>query len=147
MPMTLKAKLAEPGRLLSGVVCVVPSAVVVTQAIASASADCVIVDQKPGPIGFETLHAMIAATQGSSCAPLVRVPKIGEAHLKMALDAGTEGICFPPVRTAPDAERCVAAMRYAPSGKGGGPFVALVPSGSKCRTIQHLGGRDEEIEL
>jgi hypothetical protein len=35
MPMTPRAKLAEPGRLMSGVVCVIPSAVV-TQAIAAA---------------------------------------------------------------------------------------------------------------
>jgi len=122
--MTLKAKLAEPGPFLTCVICVIPSAVV-TQAIAAAGADCVIIDQEHGPIGFETLHAMIAATQGTSCAPLVRVPEIGEAHVKRALDAGAEGICFPLIRTAEDAKRCVASMRYAPAGKRGwGPFVA-----------------------
>jgi 4-hydroxy-2-oxoheptanedioate aldolase len=124
MEMTLKAKLAEPGRLLNGHVCVIPSAVV-TQAIAAAGADAVVIDQEHGPIGFETLHAMIAATQGFACAPLVRVPQIDEAHVKRALDAGAEGICFPLVRDAGDAERCVASMRYAPSGRRGwGPFVA-----------------------
>ena len=105
-------------------VCIIPSAVV-TQAIAASGADCVIIDQEHGPIGFETLHAMIAATQGTACAPLVRIPEIGEAHVKRALDAGAEGICFPLIRTAADAERCVAAMRYPPAGKRGwGPFVA-----------------------
>ncbi len=29
------------------------------------------------------LHAMIAATQGFSCAPLVRVPEISEVHVKV----------------------------------------------------------------
>jgi len=124
VPMTLKAKLAEPGRLLTCVISVIPSAVV-TQAIAAGGADCVIIDQEHGPIGFETLHAMIAATQGTSCAPLVRVPEIGEAHVKRALDAGAEGICFPLIRTAADAERSVASLRYPPAGKRGwGPFVA-----------------------
>ena len=124
MSMSLKAKLAEPGRLLNIHVCIIPSAVV-TQAIAAAGADCVIIDQEHAPIGFETLHAMIAATQGTTCAPLVRIPEIGEAHVKRALDAGAEGICFPLIRTAADAERCVAAMRYPPAGKRGwGPFVA-----------------------
>jgi 2-keto-3-deoxy-L-rhamnonate aldolase RhmA len=104
VPMTLKAKLAEPGRLLTCVISVIPSAVV-TQAIAAAGADCVIIDQEHGPIGFETLHAMVAATQGTSCAPLVRVPEMGDAHVKRALDAGAEGICFPLIRTAADAER------------------------------------------
>lgn len=124
MQMTLKSKLSEPGRILTFHVCVIPSAVV-TQAIAAVGADSVIIDQEHGPIGFETLHAMIAATQGSACAPLVRVPEIGEAHVKRALDAGAEGICFPLVRTVADAERCVASMRYAPEGtRGWGPFVA-----------------------
>ena len=89
MKMTLKAKLSEPGRLLNWHVCVIPSAVV-TQAVAAAGADGVIIDQEHGPIGFDTLHAMIAATQGFSCAPLVRVPEISEVHVKRALDAGAE---------------------------------------------------------
>jgi 4-hydroxy-2-oxoheptanedioate aldolase len=124
MQMTFKAKLQNPAALLNGHICVIPSAVV-TQAVAAAGADCVIIDQEHGPIGFETLHAMIAATQGTSCAPLVRIPEISEAHVKRALDAGAEGICFPLIRSAADAERCVASMRYAPMGtRGWGPFVA-----------------------
>lgn len=124
MSMTMKAKLAEQGRRLNGHVCVIPSAVV-TQAVAAAGADYVIIDQEHAPIGFETLHAMIAATAGTECAPLVRVPEIAEAAVKRALDAGAEGICFPLIRTVADAERCVAAMRYPPAGRRGwGPFVA-----------------------
>jgi len=49
MKMTLKAKLSEPGRLLNWHVCVIPSAVV-TQAVAAAGADGVIIDQEHGPI-------------------------------------------------------------------------------------------------
>ena len=124
MPMNLKAKLRDPARRLNVHVCVIPSATV-TQAIAATGSDCVIIDREHGPIGFETLHAMIAATQGTDCAPMVRVPEIGETHVKRALDAGAEGICFPLIRTAADAERCVASMRYAPAGtRGWGPFVA-----------------------
>jgi 4-hydroxy-2-oxoheptanedioate aldolase len=122
--MTMKAKLAESGRRLNGHVCIIPSAVV-SQAVASAGADYVIIDQEHSPIGFETLHAMIAATAGTECAPLVRIPEIGEAAVKRALDAGAEGICFPLVRTVADAKRCVSAMRYPPTGRRGwGPFVA-----------------------
>lgn len=124
MPMTMKAKLAEPGRRLNGHVCVIPSAVV-SQAIAAAGADYVIIDQEHSPMGFETLHAMIAATAGTGCAPLVRIPEIDETAVKRALDAGAEGICFPLCRSAADAERCVAALRYPPEGRRGwGPFVA-----------------------
>jgi 4-hydroxy-2-oxoheptanedioate aldolase len=140
--MTMRAKLAEPGRRLNLHVCVIPSAVA-TQAIAAAGADCVIIDQEHGPIGFETLHAMIAATQGTDCAPLVRVPEIGEAHVKRALDTGAEGICFPLIRTAADAERCVASMRYAPAGRRGwGPFVAHSRWGTPLMDYAPGPGRD-----
>lgn len=102
----------------------IPSAVA-TQAIASAGADFVIVDREHGPIGRETMHAMIAATAGTACAPLVRVPRIDEADVKVALDAGAEGIVYPLVRTVEDAERCVSYATYPPEGtRGWGPFAA-----------------------
>ena len=68
---------------------------------------------------------MIAATAGTHCAPLVRVPRRDEAWVKPALDAGAEGICFPLVNTADDATECVSLLRYPPRGRRGwGPFVA-----------------------
>jgi 4-hydroxy-2-oxoheptanedioate aldolase len=110
--------------LRRGVLNIIPSAVV-TQAIAAAGADFVLIDCEHGSIGPETLHAMIAATAGTSCAPLVRVPSIDEAPVKAALDAGAMGIVYPLVRTASDAERCVSYVRYPPDGvRGWGPFVA-----------------------
>ena len=76
--------------LLRGVVNVIPSAVV-TQAIAAAGADFVLIDLEHGPIGPENLHAMVASTARSDCAPLVRVSAIDEAEVKRALDGGAEG--------------------------------------------------------
>jgi 4-hydroxy-2-oxoheptanedioate aldolase len=55
----------------------------------------------------------------------VRVPGIDAAEVKVALDAGAEGVFFPMVRSAGDVERCVAAVTYPPDGtRGWGPFVA-----------------------
>ena len=68
---------------------------------------------------------MIAATAGTRCAPLVRVPKRDEAPVKLALDLGAEGIMFPLVGNAGEAAECVALTRYPPRGRRGwGPFVA-----------------------
>ena len=112
------------GETLAGYVNIIPSAISV-QAMAAAGADWIIIDQEHGPVGAETLHAMITATAGTSCAPLVRVPKCDEAWVKPALDLGAEGIFFPLVGTAEDAARCVALTRYPPRGqRGWGPFVA-----------------------
>jgi 4-hydroxy-2-oxoheptanedioate aldolase len=125
MAMTMKAKLAEPGRLLNGHVCVIPSAVV-SQAIAAAGADYLIIDQEHSPMNQETLHAMIAATQGTDCAALVRIPEIGEANVKRAMDAGAGGICFPwyaTSRTRSVASPHLAAF-FPKRRRGWGPFVS-----------------------
>jgi 4-hydroxy-2-oxoheptanedioate aldolase len=112
------------GETLAGYVATIPSAVSV-QAIAAAGADWVVIDQEHGAVGPESLHAMIAATAGTRCAPIVRVPKRDEAWVKPALDLGAEGICFPLVRTADEAADCVALTRYPPRGRRGwGPFLA-----------------------
>ena len=120
----MKAKLRSETGPLSGFVNVIPSAVA-TQAIAAAGADWILVDQEHGMIGPESMHAMIAATAGTKCSPLVRVGKRDEALVKTALDAGAEGLMFPLVRTAQEAAECVALTRYPPAGRRGwGPFVA-----------------------
>jgi 4-hydroxy-2-oxoheptanedioate aldolase len=102
----------------------IPSAVS-AQAIAAAGADFLLVDREHSPVGREALHAMIAATAGTGCGALVRVPRIDEGEVKLALDAGAEGVCFPMVRSVADVERCSALVRYPPNGsRGWGPFVA-----------------------
>jgi 4-hydroxy-2-oxoheptanedioate aldolase len=112
------------GETLAGYVATIPSAVSV-QAMAAAGADFVVIDQEHGAVGPESLHAMIASTAGTRCAPLVRVPRCDEAWVKPALDLGAEGIVFPQVRTAEDATECVSLLRYPPDGRRGwGPFVA-----------------------
>lgn len=121
--MHLKDRLAT-GDVLRGFINVIPSAVV-TQAMAAAGADLVMIDREHGPIGRETLHSMIAATAGTDCAPIVRVPGIDENEVKLALDAGAEGIVFPLIRSAEDARQCVSLLSYPPHGaRGWGPFVA-----------------------
>jgi 4-hydroxy-2-oxoheptanedioate aldolase len=112
------------GEVLAGYLATIPSAVAV-QALAAAGADWVCIDQEHGAIGPESMHAMIAATAGTRCAPLVRVAKPEDTAVKLALDLGAEGIVFPLVGTAQEATACVSYMRYPPAGqRGWGPFIA-----------------------
>ena len=102
---------------------IIPSAVV-TQALASAGANAIVIDQEHAPVGPENLHAMIASTAGTNCLPLVRVTKRDEGMVKLALDLGAAGIVFPLTNTAEDAAECVAMTRYPPHGRRGfGTFV------------------------
>ena len=120
---SLKRKLNGNARLTT-VICTIPSATV-TQAIAACGVDAVIVDLEHGAVDYGSAHAMIAATAGTECAPLVRVAENNEAQVKRALDLGAEGIVFPLIRDAQDARRAVASMRYPPRGtRGFGPFIA-----------------------
>ena len=123
-PMSFKDKLADPDVRLTAHVCTIPSAVV-TQALASAGSDAVIIDLEHGAIDYATAHAMIAATAGTGCAPLVRVTENDAAQVKRVLDLGAEGVVFPLIRTAEDARNAVASLRYPPHGvRGFGPFLA-----------------------
>ncbi len=121
---SLKRKLQDTNDRLSSVVCTIPSAVV-TQAIAACGVDSVIVDLEHGAVDYAAAHAMIAATAGTGCAPLVRVAENDPAQVKRALDLGAEGIMFPLIRTADDARKAVASLRYPPEGtRGFGPFIS-----------------------
>lgn len=122
--MRLKEKLHSTADRLTMHVCTIPSATV-TQALAAAGADAVIIDLEHGAIDYGTAHAMIAATAGTDCAPTVRVAENDATHVKRALDLGAEGIVFPLIRTAQDVEKAVASLHYAPNGtRGFGPFIA-----------------------
>jgi 4-hydroxy-2-oxoheptanedioate aldolase len=122
--MFVGERLAREGEILHGVMGTIPSAVS-AQAIAAAGADFLLVDREHSPVGREALHAMITATAGTACGALVRVPGIDEGEVKLALDAGAEGVCFPMVRSVADVQRCSALVRYPPNGsRGWGPFVA-----------------------
>ncbi|SNS43448.1 HpcH/HpaI aldolase family protein [Antarctobacter heliothermus] len=121
---SLKAKLQDPARRLTSVVCTIPSATV-PQAIAASGVDCVLIDLEHGAVDYGSAHAMIAATAGTDCAPIVRIPENTDAHVKRALDLGAEGICFPLIRDVQDAEWAVRSLRYPPDGtRGFGPFIA-----------------------
>ncbi|MDP5216099.1 aldolase/citrate lyase family protein [Ruegeria sp. 2205SS24-7] len=121
---SLKQKLGDPARRLTSALCTIPSAIV-TQAMAAAGMDFVMIDMEHGAVDHGSCHAMIAATAGSDCAPLVRVAENDTAQVKRVLDMGAEGIVFPLIRDAEDARAAVASLRYPPRGtRGFGPFIA-----------------------
>jgi 4-hydroxy-2-oxoheptanedioate aldolase len=119
----LKARLAA-GRPGVGLLISMPS-VHAVQALAAAGFDWLFFDMEHGPIGIESVHAMIAVTNGTRTAPIVRVPWNVHWLVKPVLDAGAMGVIFPMIRSAAEAEEAVSAVRYPPAGQRGfGPFYA-----------------------
>ncbi len=122
--MYFKDKLRKTKDRLSSHIVTIPSATV-TQAMAAAGADSLMIDLEHGAIDYGAAHSMIAATKGYDCAPLVRVAKADDWHVKRALDIGAEGIVFPLINTAIDVQKAVSSLRYPPNGtRGFGPFIA-----------------------
>jgi 4-hydroxy-2-oxoheptanedioate aldolase len=135
--MTLKCRLRDTRDPLSMQLCTIPSGVV-TQALAAAGSDCVVVDLEHGAVDHASAHAMIAATAGTACAPMVRVAANDPVHVKRALDLGAEGIMFPLIEGVQDARDAVASLRYPPGGtRGFGPFIAQSRWGAQLTTYRH----------
>jgi 4-hydroxy-2-oxoheptanedioate aldolase len=119
----LKQRLAE-GRPAFGVLISMPSPQL-AQTLAACGLDWLFIDMEHGPIDFADAHALIAATQGTACAPLVRVPSDNLAAARPVLDAGAFGIIVPMVCSAEQARAALAYLRYPPAGaRGVGPVYA-----------------------
>ena len=101
----LKARL-DAGKPAIGITISMPS-VHVTQVLATCGFDWLFLDMEHGPIGIESVHAMITATNGTRAAPVVRVPWNVHWLAKPVLDAGAMGVIFPMIRSAADAEEAV----------------------------------------
>lgn len=120
---TLKTRLHKTDDHMTMHMCTIPSAAI-PQAMAAAGADAVFIDLEHGGIDYAMAHAMIAATAGTDCAPLVRIADTNTILAKRALDMGAEGLVFPMIRTAKDARDAVECLRYPPNGtRGFGPFL------------------------
>ena len=126
-----------------GLIVSMPS-VNVTQVLTSCGFDWLFIDMEHGPIGIESAHAMITATNGSNTAPIVRVPWNEHWLVKPVLDAGAMGIIFPMIRSAAEAEAAVRSVRYPPTGERGfGPFYAPLRFGLEMQN--YADPADEEI--
>src|SRR4029450_14042687 len=66
----------------------------IAQVLAAAGFDWLFFDMEHGPIGIESAHAMITATSGSACAPVVRVPWNVHWRANAVVAAGAMGSIF-----------------------------------------------------
>lgn len=107
-----------------GVLMTIPSPQI-AQIVARAELDFLFIDLEHGHFDPASLHAVIAATAGTSIVPIVRVGTNESWLAKIPLDAGALGIIFPGVNSRADAEAAVKAVRYPPGGERfWGPFYA-----------------------
>jgi 2-keto-3-deoxy-L-rhamnonate aldolase RhmA len=94
----------------------------VAEILAGAGYDWVWIDTEHSPWSPRDLQTALMAFNRTATVPIVRVAWNDPVQIKLALDAGAEGIVGPMVRTAAEAAALVAACRYPPDGtRGFGP--------------------------
>lgn len=114
MVKCLKERLQE-GETLVGCFVMIPSADVV-EMLAYAGFDFVVIDTEHGPAGGEILVNQLRAANASGISALVRTVGTTPGEILRAMDAGSEGIVVPHVRTEADARGIASAAHYPPNG-------------------------------
>lgn len=113
----LKGKLRE-GRLTIGSWITLGHASI-AEIMAMAGCDWLVIDLEHSTIDIGTAEELIRTIDLCGIAPLVRLTSNSSDQIKRVMDAGAHGIIVPMVNTTEDAERAVAATRYAPLGTRG----------------------------
>jgi len=98
----------------------------ITELLADCGFDFLWIDNEHASLHREnTLHHIMAA-RGTRTAVFVRVPTVDPVLVKPILEMGVEGIIFPFVKTAEEAELAVSSCTYPPKGiRGYGPRRAV----------------------
>lgn len=95
------------------------AAPLVSDVIAGAGFDWVVVDMEHTPNDYMSVINQLRSFAGTGTTPLVRPDWNDPVKVKRLLDAGAPGLVFPMVQTVAEAQAAVAATRYPPHGVRG----------------------------
>ncbi len=93
-----------------------------SQIMANAGCEFVILDTEHAGVGIDTIKSQVAYARGTGLAPLVRVTGTHYHLIAPMLDAGVHGIMVPMVETAEQARKIASWCRYRPEGVRGLAF-------------------------
>jgi len=91
----------------------------IAEIMAKAGYDWLVVDLEHSVISIDVAGDLIRTIDLCGVVPLVRLTSNDSNQIKRVMDAGAHGIVVPSVNSAAEAERAVAATRYAPRGTRG----------------------------
>ncbi|PIR95900.1 MAG: hypothetical protein COT92_03880 [Candidatus Doudnabacteria bacterium CG10_big_fil_rev_8_21_14_0_10_42_18] len=126
----LKNKLQQ-GECLIGTWCEIPSPAV-SNVIAKAGMDFIIIDMEHGPIDFKVAQEMSMAAEADNCQAIVRVSGKDESSILRALDIGAAGIIVPHIKNEEEADMAVKFSKFKPvGGRSYNPYVRAMGYNSK----------------
>src|SRR6202521_4027330 len=89
----------------------------VAEQLAHSGYDWLLVDTQNGPMGHETLSAMLAGIASGGAKSLVRVSGYADrAGIQQTLDMGADGVLIPYINTADEARQAISCTRYPTEG-------------------------------
>jgi 4-hydroxy-2-oxoheptanedioate aldolase len=89
----------------------------VAEQLAHSGYDWLLVDTQHGPMGYETLSAMLAGISSGGAKSMVRVGSYQDrAGIQQALDTGADGVLVPYINTAQEAREAISCMLYPTAG-------------------------------
>ena len=91
----------------------------VTEMIANAGFDFIILDLEHGRLNEETSYKMILPLGDTKCVAFARVAENNPAVINKSLEAGALGVMVPMINNRQEAEKAVRAAKYSPEGNRG----------------------------
>jgi 4-hydroxy-2-oxoheptanedioate aldolase len=89
----------------------------VAEQMAHSGYDWLLVDTQHGPMGFESLSAMLAGVANGGAKSMVRVAGYHDrGGIQQALDMGADGVLVPYINNAEEARQGVSCARYPTTG-------------------------------
>src|SRR5213594_985177 len=89
----------------------------VAEQMAHSGYDWLLVDTQHGPMGYESLSAMLAGIANGGAKSLVRVGGYSDRPgIQQALDMGADGVLIPYINNADEAKQAVSCARYPTTG-------------------------------
>jgi len=138
--ISFKQQLASKHKSV-GVIVTLPEAAV-TEILTQAGYDWLWIDAEHSPLSAGDVQRIAQMAGDTPC--LARVPGLDEGWVKKTLDSGVEGIIFPLINSAAEAERAVTLCKYPPQGRrsagvgradGYGPNFATYVRDANERTV------------
>ena len=114
----------------------------IAEIMANAGYDWLVIDLEHSVISIKEAGELIRVIDLCGVAPLVRLTSNDANQIKRVMDAGAHGIVVPMVNTIENAERAVAATRYAPKGVRGVGLSRAQGYGTKFK--EYLKWQDDE---
>src|SRR5437763_13364350 len=85
----------------------------VAEQLAHSGYDWLLVDTQHGPMGYESLSAMLSGIGNGGAKSLVRVGGYADRPgIQQALDMGADGVLIPYINTAEEAREAISCAKY-----------------------------------